>query len=118
MKLHKRILGTLLTFVLVITLNGCSGCDNQNPSARVVNNGTNDVSVQIKTSEGNTENINNVASGTSSDYVSYAAGEIVYTIVLTDKTEVVETVSMSFCRNYEIAIDENNTITTTSTVVD
>jgi hypothetical protein len=118
MKLFKKITGALLTLVLAITLNSCSGCDNQNPTARVVNNGTDDVSVQIKTSGGNTENINNVAAGMSSSYVSYAAGEIEYTIVLKDKTEVVEIVSMKFCRTYEISIDENNVITTTSSVVD
>ncbi len=118
MKLYKRIIGTLLTLLLIISLNSCSGCDNQDPSARVINNGTVAISVQIKTSEGNTENINNIEPGMSSESVSYAAGEIEYTIVLEDKTEVVETVSMQFCRNYKITLDENNTITTTSTVID
>lgn len=118
MRLLKKITGTLLMLVFTIALNSCSGCDNQNPSARVINNGTDDVSVQIKTSGGNTENINNIAAGKSSDYVSYAPGQIEYTIVLKDKTEVVETVSMAFCRTYQISIDQNNTITTTSSVVD
>ncbi|QXP73787.1 hypothetical protein H0I31_11765 [Tenacibaculum sp. AHE15PA] len=118
MKLLKKVTSALLVFIFAITLNSCSGCDNQNPSARVINNGIDDVSVQIKTSGGNTENINNIEPGMSSNSVSYAAGVIEYTIVLKDKTEVVETVTMAFCRTYKISIDENNTITTTSSVVD
>ncbi|MCT4698815.1 MULTISPECIES: hypothetical protein [Tenacibaculum] len=118
MKLFKRVTSVLLVFIFAITLNSCSGCDNQNPSAKVVNNGTEDVSVQIKTSGGNTENINKIEPGMSSNSVSYASGEVEFTIVLKSGAEVVKTVTMEFCRTYKITIDENNTITTTSNVVD
>lgn len=114
MKLVKKITSAFLVLTVVFALNSCSGCDNENPSAKVTNNGTQEVSVQIKTSGGSTTNINNVAVGTSSGSVNYAPGEIVFTIILEDKTEVVETVLMAYCTNYEIAIDADNVITTTS----
>lgn len=117
MKLFKKISIVVLAFAF--TLNSCSDdCSNQNPSAIVVNNGTSEVSVQIQTTGGNTENINNVLPGMASDYVNYSPGEVEYTIVLKDKTELVETVTMEFCKTYEISIDLNNTITTTSSAVD
>ncbi|CAM1364951.1 conserved exported protein of unknown function [Tenacibaculum soleae] len=118
MKLFKRVISALLSLILIVVLNSCSGCDNQDPSAEVVNNGTEDVSVQIKTSGGNTENINKIEPGTTSQSVSYASGDVEFTIVLKSGAEVVKTVSMKFCRSYKISIDENNTVTTTSTVID
>lgn len=54
----------------------------------------------------------------SSNSVSYVSGEVEFTIVLKSGAEVVKTVTMEFCRTYKITIDENNTITTTSNVVD
>lgn len=114
MYLLKRITPIFFILVLTFTLNSCSGCDNENPSSRVTNMGTDKVSVQIKTSGGNTENINNIDPGKSSTYTSYSPGEITFTIVLKDNSEVVEKVTMSFCTDYEISIDQNNKITTTS----
>lgn len=114
MKLINKVAVLFSAFLVIMSLNSCSGCDNENPRARVNNNGSDKVSVQIKTSGGNTENINNIDPGASSDYASYAPGEITYTIVLKDNTEVVETVTMAFCTDYQISIDQNNQITTSS----
>ena len=88
-------------------------CESDPPQARVKNNGTTKASVQIKTSDGNTVNINNVDPGTSSPYASYAAGSIEFTITV-NNTATVKAVPMSNCYNYDIAIDANNTITTTA----
>ena len=59
MKTFKKFIA-LSFFVSLTVLSSCSECDNENPRARVSNMGTDDVSVQIKTSGGNTENINNI----------------------------------------------------------
>lgn len=105
----------IVTFGLsTFFLNSCKECDGENPRARVINNGTKEVSVQIKTSEGNTENLNNVVAGKTSDYRSYSAGKITFTISV-DKVDYVQEVSMSSCYEYDIKIDSNNNITTTST---
>jgi hypothetical protein len=104
----------LSSFLLALSFQSCKKCKNENPRARVINNGLKDVSVQIKTSGGNTENINNVPVGTSSDFRSYAPGSVTFTIVV-DKTNYVETVNMEECFEYNIAIDSNNNIVSTPT---
>ncbi len=112
---------TLLSFsvifslvLLTVSLNSCKDCDGENPRARIINNGTTDVSVQIKTSGGNTENLNNVGAGITSDYRSYSAGKITFTISV-NKVIYLTDVDMSSCYEYDIIIDSNNIITTNST---
>jgi hypothetical protein len=103
---------SLLIFVglIAITLNCCKKkCKTDPPEARIINNSGSVANVQIKTSNGNTVNINNVAAGTSSDYASYAAGDIVFTITV-NKIDYIETVSASSCYSYDIAIDNNYNI--------
>ncbi|MFY7671684.1 hypothetical protein ACOSP6_11420 [Tenacibaculum sp. MEBiC06402] len=114
MKVFKKFI--IFSFLFGLTfLSSCSECDSENPRARVSNLGTEDVSVQVKTSGGNTENINNIEPGKASEYRSYAPGEITYTIVLKNNEEIVEVVEMDFCSDYEIIINENNEIRTTAT---
>jgi hypothetical protein len=88
----------------------CKKCKNEDPRARIINNGTNKASVQIKTSNGNTVNINNVDPGTSSDYSSYAPGNVTFTITV-NGNNYEKTVDMQECFEYDIAIDQNNNIT-------
>lgn len=115
--MRKRIknMAMLITIASsMIALQSCNKCSGEQPRARVVNNGTASVSVQIKTSGGNTENINNIASKVSSDYRSYAPGDVTFTISV-GKNDFVKTVSMSDCYEYDITIDEKNNITSTPT---
>ena len=104
----------LVAFLLVLVLDGCKKCKNEAPSAQIINNGTKVASVQIKTSNGNTENINNVEPGTSSGYRSYAPGEVIFTITV-DKINYVQAVQLGNCYEYTIAIDASNNITTAAT---
>ncbi len=113
MKKIKPLIALLLISIVIISLNSCTACKGENPSAKIINNGTSKASVQIKTSEGNTVNINNVDPGTSSSYASYAAGLVTFTITVSNK-DYVETVQMQECYDYDIAIDANNNITTTA----
>ncbi len=110
----KSIKKTLLGLgFITIALSSCSkGCDKENPSAYVQNNGNEKVSVQIKTTGGNTENINNIDPGKFSEMKSYAPGEIVYTITVKDQEPVDEKVTMSYCTDYIIKIDNNNKVST------
>ena len=104
----------IIAGLFAITMSSCSKkCKNGDPQARIINNGTQKASVQIKTSNGNTVNINNVDPGTTSVYSSYAAGQITFTIVV-NSTPYVKIVDMSTCYDYDIAIDANNNITTTA----
>jgi hypothetical protein len=105
------MIATLGLFTL--SLNSCKDCDGENPRGRIINDGTKVVSVQIKTSGGNTENLNNVDAGITSDYRSYSAGKITFTISV-DKIDYVKDVDMSSCYEYDIKIDSNNNISTIS----
>ncbi len=91
-----KFLFALLTIAVVFGMTSCKKCKNQDPQARIANNGTKTVSVQIKTSNGNTVNINNVAPGTTSAYASYAAGSVTFTISV-NSVPYVQVVQMSQC---------------------
>ncbi|WP_299679660.1 hypothetical protein [uncultured Tenacibaculum sp.] len=114
MNLFKKI-ASIFFISLMLIMQSCSSCDNENPTARVTNQGTDDVSVQVKTSGGNTENINNIASGQSSVTTSYAPGEITYTVVLKNGTELVKKIDVNFCEDYVVIVKSDNTIDITST---
>jgi hypothetical protein len=113
MKPFKTLITVFATGLSLAVLTGCDKCDDENPSARVINRGTKEASVQIKTSNGNTENLNNVPAGTTSATRQYAAGAVTFTITV-DKTELVKTVQMDQCHEYDITIAPDNTITTDS----
>jgi hypothetical protein len=103
-------------FLFVATLNtGCSdACDQEEPRARIVNNGSDKASVQIQTSGGNTENINNIESGTMSDWRSFAAGETEFTVVVSGSTDTVVSVTMLECYEYSININSADQITSSA----
>jgi hypothetical protein len=109
----KNLVTGLVVLIFAVAISGCSKkCNNEQPRARVLNNGTGAVSVGIKTSNGNTVNINNVDPQTASAYASYAAGAITFTITVTaTKIPVVKDVTVSNCYDYDIAIDATNVIT-------
>lgn len=111
MKTTLKIFNWLLLVCVLTTTVSCNSCKDEPPRARILNNGNVDVSVQIKTSGGNTENINNIKPGTSSDFKSYAAGEVTFTITPKDKSEIIEKVNVENCMDYEIAVNQENKIT-------
>lgn len=113
MKTFKILAITLNTAIAIMVMSSCNKCKNEDPSARIINNGSAKASVQIKTSGGSTTNINNVEPGTSSSYASYAAGSVTFTITVSNE-DYIDTVQMADCYNYDIAIDANNNITTTA----
>lgn len=113
MKNFNKSFNILFVMLFAMAFVSCKKCKNEDPSARIVNNGSTKASVQIQTSNGNTVNINNILPGTSSDYASYAAGDIKFTISI-GTVDVVENVSMYECYNYDILIDGANNVTTVS----
>ena len=95
----------LLLGAAVILGTGCKKCRNENPRARIVNNGTDKVSVQIMTSGGNTVKINNIMPGTVSEYASYEEGNVQFTIAFQVANDTTLTVPMDECWEYEIVVD-------------
>lgn len=107
------LIGTL--FFAVTLGTGCSdACDGEEPRARIVNNGSDKASVQIKTSGGNTENINNIETGTMSDWRSFAAGETEFTVVVTGSTDTLVLVTMLECYEYSINISSADQVTSSA----
>ena len=106
----KFTLMIILAGLFAVTLNSCKKSANEDPRARIINNGTQKASVQIKTSNGNTVNINNVDPGTSSAYSSYAAGQVTFTITVSS-TNYVKVLDIGNGYDYDIAIDASNIIT-------
>ena len=108
----KNLVTIIFIGLFAITMNSCQKCKDEDPRARIINNGTQKASVQIKTSGGNTVNINNVDPGTSSAYSNYAPGQATFTITV-KSVDYVKTFDMGKCYEYDIAIDANNNVTST-----
>ena len=107
-------MSVLLTGFVAVAAGGCKKCNDEDPRARISNNGTQRASVQVKTSGGNTVNLNNVEPGASSDYASYAAGQTTFTLKV-NNIDYAKTVDVSKCHEYTVAIDRNNVITVVHT---
>ncbi len=99
---------------ILFAINSCSKkCKNENPRARINNNGTDKADVQIKTSGGNTENINGIDPGTISAWRSYSPGQIEFTVKVQGMPDdTVITVTMASCWEYDILIDGANQVST------
>lgn len=112
----NRLLPVALMAALMHTSCGPE-CDGEQPRVRIVNNGTDKASVQVKTSGGNTENINNVQTGTTSEWTSFDAGVTEFRTVISNSglPEDTLTVTMTDCWEYEIRIDAADQVTSVPT---
>ncbi len=89
----------------------CSKCDNEPPGVTLVNNGSGKADIQIKTSNGNTENVNNVLSGTSSPQRTFAAGTIEFTIAIQGVDNSIKyNLETQNCNDYTVIIKSENTV--------
>lgn len=111
------LIRTLFTAAIAgFSLSGCSdACDNEDPRARIVNNGTAKASVQIKTSGGSTENINNIEVGQSSEWRTFAAGNTEFTVAVQGEDDTLVVVNMQKCYEYSIQIGAQNQVTSSAT---
>ena len=114
MKPTTSFLPLLFLSLVTLTTTSCKKCKDEDPRARIANNGSQVASVQVKTSGGNTVNVNNVAAGVTSDYANYAAGQTTFTLKV-NNVDYAKTFDASKCHEYTIAIDRNNVITVTDT---
>ena len=114
MKPTPSFLPLLFLSLVALTATSCKKCQDEDPRARIANNGSQVASVQVKTSGGNTVNVNNVAAGVTSDYANYAAGQTTVTLKV-NNIDYSKTFDASQCHEYTVAIDRNNVITVTDT---
>ena len=109
----KRVL--YLIFIGLLLISACSDdCEKENPTVVLVNNGLTKADIQIKTSGGNTENVNNIQPGANSEKRSFAPGDIEFTVAIQGVQEpVVYVLATSYCTEYTVTINEDNTVTGT-----
>ena len=110
--MYMKIISVLCLAAAIVCLAGCSDdCEDQLPTLSLVNNGTGKADVQIKTSGGNTENINNIAVGAASEKRAFAPGQIDLTIAIQGVNDPIEySMTILNCNHYIVSIDQNNTV--------
>ena len=112
----KRTMAIIFLFILILCA-GCSDkCDGENPTVKLVNQGTGKADIQIKTSGGNTENINNVEIGASSETRSFAPGDIEFTIAIQGVVDpIVYNLKVFYCVDYVVTINGDNSVSGSGT---
>ena len=116
----KLILLISINLLMFFTFVSCdSGCENENPTVTLVNNGTGKADIQIKTSGGNTENINNIEPVTSSERRTFARCDIEFTITIQGvQDDIVYVLHTDFCNDYTVTINSDNSVTSSSSIRD
>lgn len=115
MKLAAILISLFICFLIV----GCDSCDGENPSVLLVNNGTGKADIQIKTSGGNTENMNNIQPGTTSERRTFARGDIEFTISIQGvQDDIVYVLHTDFCNDYTVTINSDNSVTSSGSIRD
>ena len=107
-----KIAALLISLFICFSIVGCDSCDGENPSVLLVNNGTGKADIQIKTSGGNTENMNNIESGTSSERRTFDRGSIEFTISIQGvPDDIVYILQANTCNDYTVTINSDNNVT-------
>jgi len=109
--MKKLSSGLFAAMLLILFLHCSDDCESDQPTLTLYNNGTGKADVQIKTSGGNTENINNIAVGAYSEKRAFAPGNIEFTIAIQGVNEPVEhQMSILNCNHYILTINQANTV--------
>ena len=102
----------IICLCVCISFISCDSCEGENPSVLLINNGTGKADIQIKTSGGNTENINNIEPGTSSERRTFEPGDIEFTISIQGvNDDIVYVLHTDFCYDYTVTINSDNSVT-------
>lgn len=89
-------------------------CSGQDPQARLTNNGTVSVTLQIATTDGTVlHTVQSLAPGNTSSYLSFAEGDIIFSVEknttgLGDEKVVYD---MNQCMSFDIEVDTDNYLT-------
>ena len=106
----KTMMRYLIVVALAVILQACS--EDKDPEIRVRNDRGTKANVQLKTSGGNTININDIASGQTTDYQSVAEGKVDASASIQNET-VSPTTSFNGSKNssYTIVVASGTTPT-------
>ena len=108
MKIFPILLFLSLSYVFI----SCNDeCDNENPSVILINNSIGKADIQIKTTGGNTENVNNIQPGETSEERKFAPGDIEFTVSIQGvQDNIIYILTTQYCTAYTVTIMEDNTI--------
>jgi hypothetical protein len=107
----KKILYLILAGFFLCFSSCSDECDQGNPTIRLVNSGSAKADIQIKTSGGNTININNIQIGESSEKRTFAPGDIEFTIAIQGVNEpIVYNLKVFYCMDYIVTVNQDNTV--------
>jgi hypothetical protein len=108
-----------ICFIFILFVSCSDTCEGENPTVQLFNSGTGKADIQIKTSGGNTENINNIEPENYSEKRSFDPGEIEFTIAIQGVDEpIVYFLIVDYCTDNLVTINDDNTITATSIRLD
>ncbi len=109
----------LFFLIFSLFLLGCSSCTDDPPKVLLVNNGTDKADIQIKTSGGNTENVNGINTGESSEWRTFDAGKIEFTISISGVSEdALYTLEADLCNEYTVTIHSDNSVSSAGVPVE
>ncbi|MBR9914615.1 MAG: hypothetical protein GYB32_07275 [Algicola sp.] len=86
-------------------------CDAQDPQARITNNGTIAVTLEIATSEGIVlHTVSNLSPGNASSYLAFAADDIIFNVIknTTGVTDEKVVYTMDQCMSFDIEVGSDN----------
>ncbi len=89
--------------------SSCAKCNNEEPTARVLNNGSTAANVQITASNGDIISITELSSGLISSVKSYSAGNASINASI-DGSQLSQSLNMEECVSYDITITSENEI--------
>jgi hypothetical protein len=102
------------------TPNTQDPCSGQDPQARITNNGTVAVTLQIATLEGVVlHTVQDLAPGNASSYLMFAEGDTIFSIEknTTGINDEKVVYAMGECMSFDIEVDTDNLLTTAVPVV-
>lgn len=89
-------------------MGSCNKCDGDDPTARIINNGTGNVNITLTDSDGKVNYIAEFTKETVSDYQSYASGKVKVHYIITGEIDTTSTIALHSCKRYDITINNEN----------
>lgn len=110
----KSIFSIFSIALLMVLISSCTKCNNEDPTARVLNNGSASANLQLTASDGDIVSITELGTGLISSVKSYSPGTTTLNGTI-DGVQLSETIEMSECVSYDITISSQNKIVVFST---
>ncbi len=98
----KKFLGIAVLLVLTLALTACG--DDPDPRFRVTNNYANSVNIGYKVADGNTVNMNGVATGTTSEWKTIPETTVTITGFPADTAKTQDPLTFATAKGYQYTV--------------